>query len=379
MQQRINRAFHFFSQQHYQHACSVVKKALYIIIPIQIVFYLWLMYMHMPLGRDAWAYLGAARAIAIGGDPYTADFARYLPEASVAPPPYLYPPLLAILLLPLTKLPFDVAIGLWIAIVIITVLALIGLLSSLVGWRVAFIAVLGFLPTWRTVWDGQINALIAILLTLVIVDLRYTRTGRAGIWLSIGALIKIIPGFGLAMLAVRHAWRSLFVAVILSLGVILVTLPIVPLTIWYKGLFFAITNPRSAPWTNSWTIMLSNFPAPLEEFTPLLLTVIVVIILLARTPKLPLFLALAAAYLLPLLVARTVWEHHAVMILPALAILWQWNQRGRTLATVTWLAITLFGGLMMTLTLTVCWVACCWPQLLLDQPSEQIIERKAEA
>jgi len=379
MQQRINSAFHFFSQQHYQHAWSVIKKALYIIIPIQIVFYLWLMYMHMPLGRDAWAYVGAARAIAIGDDPYAADFARYLPEASVDPPPYLYPPLLAILFLPLTNLSFDEAIGLWIVMIIVMVIVLIGLLHLLVGWRVASIAVLGFLPTWRTVWDGQINALIAILLMLVILELRCARMGRAGVGLSVGALIKIIPGIGLAVLAVRYTWRSLLAAAGISLGVILVTFPIVPVEIWYKGLFFAMAHPRSAPWTNSWAIMLSHVPAPLGEIAPLLLAVTVVIILLVRTPKLPLFLALAAAYLLPLLVASTVWEHHAVMILPALAILWQWNQRGRTLATVTWLAITLFGGLMMTLTLTVCWVACCWPQLLLEQQSETIIERKAEA
>jgi hypothetical protein len=38
--------------------------------------------------------------------------------------------------------------------------------------------------------------------------------------------------------------------------------------------------------------------------------------------------------------------------------------RGAWLAVITWLAIAFGGGLLLTLLLTLCWMACCWPRLL---------------
>src|SRR5262245_48455862 len=60
---------------------------------------------HRSYGYDFASYLASASALVDGGDPYhTAS--RF---------PYIYPLFLAFVLVPLTKVPYDVAVALWFA------------------------------------------------------------------------------------------------------------------------------------------------------------------------------------------------------------------------------------------------------------------------
>jgi hypothetical protein len=45
-------------------------------------------------------------------------------------------------------------------------------------------------------------------------------------------------------------------------------------------------------------------------------------------------------------------------------VIYSQSTRGAWLAVATWLVIAFGGGLLLTLLLTLCWVACCWPHLL---------------
>ncbi len=344
---------------------AMAKVALAIVLPLQVVAYLFLLQATMPLGRDAWAYIGAARAIAAGGDPYTLDIGRYVPEATVPAPPYIYPPLLAILLIPLIQLPFPIAMSVWQVIIALATLALIVLLRHLVGWKVALIAVLAFTPTWRSWWDGQVNAILAALMTLALLALRRDAATRAGIWLALGGAIKIMPGVAFVSLLARRVWRSVVAGGALMLGVVVITLPLASWETWGNGMIAALTTPRPNSWVSSWGALASLLPGDIGILAPIALGTTMLAITFVRAPKTTLPLALAAAYILPLLVARTVWEHHAVTVLPALAVLWNWNARGRGLAFVAWLLMALFSGFAMTLALTICWLACCWPRVMI--------------
>src|SRR3954454_5151040 len=106
----------------------------------------------LPLGTDALAYIAAGRAVAAGADPALVNPNGFMPEIPQEVGAYLYPPLLAILCVPLGMVPLTLALKLWLVLVGTTVLLLIYVLHMLVGWRVAAVAVACFLPTWESVW-----------------------------------------------------------------------------------------------------------------------------------------------------------------------------------------------------------------------------------
>jgi alpha-1,2-mannosyltransferase len=309
----------------------------------------------VPFGRDAWAYYAAAQAIAAGGDPYAA--------APIAPtaPPYLYPPLLALLLAPLALLPLDALALVWQTIVLLSLLTLIPLLRPFLGWRTAAIAVLCFLPTWQTFYDGQINGIIAILLVAAVLGVQRGAHGQAGAALALGALLKITPITTLLVLTAQRNWRAVAAAVMTVIAVVGVTLPIVGVQAWLDGSISAVQSERADAGLRSLSSIVYTVSGSASVVPMLGVAVPIILITLWRSRHIPLSLALAAGILIPLLIARIVWEHHAVMALPALALLWAWHERTRALATGAWLIITLFGGIGMPLALTACWLACLWP------------------
>ncbi len=328
----------------------------------------------LPVGYDARAYLAAARAVRAGHDPVDPQTAMLLPELGVQTqdgrppvPAYLYPPLLALLLIPFTALPIDTALAIWVMLVAVLMLLLIPLLSRFAGWPIAALAVLGFAQAWVTVRMGQINGIVALLMTLALLDLRRGRSEWTGGWLAAGALLKITPAISLATFLVRREWRVVLAGATLALVVIAATLPITGAGTWMRGVLFAVTQSWTARGLLSWTALLQRAlgrPGLLLGFPVMALFLGLTFV---RARRVPALLAMAAAFILPLLIARITWEHHAVMALPALAVLWQIGGRARLIASGTWLLITLAGGLALPVGLTLCWAACCWPEYLLGR------------
>jgi hypothetical protein len=318
----------------------------------------------LPLGGDARSYIAAARALQQGHVPMGENVASFLPEAGPDIPVYLYPPFLALILLPLAPLAYPTAMAIWLIIVLAATLALIPLLRPLVGWAAASIGVLFFLPTWQSLWLGQVNALLAVTLALALLACLRGQEARVGLSLVLGAFLKVTPVIALLVLARRGRWRVISSACALTLAVVLLSLPFVSLEAWYSGSLYALTSTWTLPQLVSWTAILRRYPGLVGTAGPLVLSTLMLAVTLIRSRNGDMLLALAGAYILPLLISGIVWQYQALVVLPALAVLWRHSGRGRMITFVTWLAITLLGGVWQPILLTLCWVGCCWPQLL---------------
>jgi hypothetical protein len=318
----------------------------------------------LSLGGDANAYLAAARAISYGETPVGENGARFLPEAKVGIPPYLYPPLLALVLIPLASLPYPVAMFVWLTLVLATTVLLIYVLRPLVGWAVAAISVLFFLPTWESLWLGQINVLIAVLLAVMIRMNDLRQDSHLGVALALGTLLKITPVLSIMILVAHHRWRSIWIAALTLISAVILSLPLVSLDTWYQGSLYALRSTATSPLFLSWTALLQRQPGLISTIGPPIIIVSMLTITAWRGRSTSLRLGLAAASLLPLLISSIIWHYTAILALPALALLWQYNMRGRLIALITWTIISLLGGAWQPVMLSVCWCVCCWPQLL---------------
>jgi hypothetical protein len=334
-----------------------------------LVFRIWsvLSFAHgkLPFGYDSYSYLTAAQAIAQGTDPVGINLNPYAPKATFQVAEYLYPPLLAVSLIPLAALPIDVGVTLWLGIVALTTIAVIAVLRRWLSWWLAAGAVVLFLPTWESLWLGQINAAIAVLGGLALLEAQ-NRSARSGVWLALGALIKIMPGVGIAVLVVQRRWRAVGLAAIVGFGCVLLTLPFVSLEMWLHGFVYAARHGQYTDDQVSWTALLRALPGMGQVLGPLLLAGTIVGITLWRARQSDLVMALSAAWIVPLLIGTVIWEEQMIIVLPVLALLWQTSRRGRMLAAATWLSITLIGGWSVPAVLTICWLFCCWSHALSD-------------
>lgn len=331
-----------------------------------------------PPGYDAWSYIGAGRALLHNQSPVGVDLGVFMPDAALAwhgnvlpVGAYLYPPLLALLHAPLAMLSFNTALTIWMGIVALSAVVLIWALQQIVGWRVALIGCLGFAPLWSSLWLGQINPLIALLLALAVVAVRREQHTRAGEWLALGALLKVTPAVSLLLLVQRRQWRSVRGAALIVASVVLFALPLTGPLDWIAGGATALRQTFDSQALVSLTAYTFRLAPGYREAATWALMLGMLAITWLRARHTPLQIALAATVLLPLLIARITWDHHMVMALPALAIMWTWSQRGRVVAASAWLALTISGGPVIPLVVTLCWVACCWPTLLTDRPTDR--------
>ncbi|HEU5090341.1 MAG TPA: glycosyltransferase family 87 protein, partial [Roseiflexaceae bacterium] len=248
--------------------------------------------------------------------------------------------------------------------VLTTTLALIPLLRPLVGWPIAIVGVLFFLPTWESLWLGQINAAVAICTTITLLAVQRKQDVAAGVALAIGTLLKITPGLLIPILVMQRRWRTFVAAVITGLLAVLLSLPAVPIALWWSGSLLALTSNWTSPLLLSWTAMLRQIGGALGTFGPPALGIAMIAMTLWRSRTITLQNALTAMILLPLLISGIVWHYTAIVALPAFAVLWQQGRQARLLAAISWVAITLVGGSLQPIMLSLCWVISCWPQLL---------------
>jgi hypothetical protein len=149
-------------------------------------------------GTDFRAYLEAAEALRAGHDPYAGVH------------PYLYPPLLAVVLVPLTFLPSAAAAWVWAAGSAAALAASAGFVAR-GSPRVLLLALL-FAPFAATQWNLQANAFV--LLLLVLARDRLDRGFEAGGGALLGLSVALKP-FGLlaaAALILAGRWRAALAA-----------------------------------------------------------------------------------------------------------------------------------------------------------------------
>ncbi|MEI7770216.1 MAG: glycosyltransferase family 87 protein [Chloroflexales bacterium] len=352
------------STQQRTHLRAVAVAGLLIMCGLHIVLVISSAAAVLPLGGDANAYLAAARAITHGQLPVGENGTPFLPEAGAGIPPYLYPPFLALALVPLASLPYPAALYLWLILVATTTVFLIYLLRPLVGWAAAIIGVLFFLPTWESLWLGQINALVAVLITGMLRENGRRRAGTLGVALALGTLLKVTPVLAALIFVAHRRWRSIGVAALTLTGVVILSLPLVSLDAWYSGSLYALRSAERSSLFLSWTAILRNQPGQASLIGPPVLIISTLIITAWRSRCISFRFGLAATAILPLLISSIIWHYTAILALPALAVLWQHNPRARLIALTTWAFIALIGGVWQPVMLSLCWCVCCWPRLL---------------
>ncbi len=180
-------------------------------------------------GIDFKAYYIAADMLGAGKDFYDVELqtqevlARGLPLNESF---YIYPPLLAICFLPLTTLPMQSAAQLWffinlilygLSLVLIARVLELSRLSRMLPllWILAFL----FPPALFTLYKGQVNIVILLLLALTYWLYRKRLQIMAGFALGLAAMIKIIP----VCLLLYFLWKRRYLLSLAAIGTIVVT------------------------------------------------------------------------------------------------------------------------------------------------------------
>ena len=180
-------------------------------------------------GDDFAVYWQGAVTLATGGDPYAWLLGQDEPFK------YVYPPLLALMLAPLTQvMDYGTARWLWLtfsALCLFAGLALAWRVSGL-QWRrdgTALLLVLGFyvlLPeTTKALALGQVSPQLLLVAAGAYAALRGGCPVLAGAVVAIGAYLKVFPALLGGFFLLRAHWRALGAAVTFGLALVALTLP----------------------------------------------------------------------------------------------------------------------------------------------------------
>jgi len=142
--------------------------------------------------------------------------------------PYVYPPLQAVLLIPLASLSFPQAALAWYWINILLLVLCISILSWLLGstprpWNYAIVVFLvaASEPVTRTLTAGQMNIALLLLLCLSFFLLKKDYPVLAGLALGLAAALKVFPALLILMLFWRRRRRAGMAALLGALGLTL--------------------------------------------------------------------------------------------------------------------------------------------------------------
>jgi len=173
------------------------------------------------LQADFAAFYTAGQAVSEGFSPYRTYPEREPPLwdglATHRTSRFLYPPLFASLMAPLTRLPYHVAKNLWMAASLIAVAAALVVLSRALKKRMPWEAVVGlaaFVAVFRPVLDhlerGQVDAFVLLATSLALAPLVSEGRDRftSGLWLALGTALKPNIGGLVAFLLLRRRWRA---------------------------------------------------------------------------------------------------------------------------------------------------------------------------
>lgn len=158
-------------------------------------------------------YLWAAHQIAIGGDPYGNFVRTHVPWDWSLNSGYIYPPLFAAALVPLTWLGNDLAVRIWILLIQAAVVGSVVIIYSGIGRprraeMLTLVAVLAtFFPLINTIWTGAMNAIVLLLLAAAFAAWRHHRDAIGGLLVGVAALFKVFPVALLPYFAWRRDWR----------------------------------------------------------------------------------------------------------------------------------------------------------------------------
>lgn len=255
--------------------------------------------------------------------------------------PFTYPPVAAVLAVPLALLPLRVDGLLWILAVFAVLAWSLRLLLVPVLARVrthhprceplvlpaAFVGATYLLPVHQQLRFGQVGM---FLLGLVLLDLLTPRTGRfRGVLVGVATAIKLTPGLYIVAFLAARKWREAAMTTAGFLGVVGLTWLIAPGTsrsYWTDNLFHAGRlgdNASPANQSLRGVLLRTGLTGTGGELALLAATVVVGGAGLYVTTKAwrsgDELLAVGVAGLLSCLLSPVAWTHHYVYLLPLLA------------------------------------------------------------
>jgi len=271
----------------------------------------------------AWAWRDGADIFT----PLTELSARYFPlptEQFAHPSPH--PPVLALLAIPLTCLPFPVVATLWLAFNLFLLLTV----GRWLGFSVSGSLALALWPPLLSVLSiGQFELAV---LVLAMLGWRAAAAGRdwhAGLWLGVAAAIKVYPVLFVVPYAARRRWRvALAAAAVILVGQVgnLVAAGGSGFLRYYGDILPAVSHFYMHTVLNSspYAALLRLFGGP-SDVTPLIHAPAVVVPL-AMLVSLSSCVALAmlepeAAPVAALVGLPAVWNYYAVLALPQIVAL----------------------------------------------------------
>lgn len=161
--------------------------------------------------QDFGAYLRAGHDLLAGRPLYDAFLHHPFPDPTLRPA-YIYPPVFALLVAPLTLLPSAAAGAIWL---VINQAALAGSIAMVLAWRrpgraaaiAVVVATVTFYPLWIDITQGQANLLILFLVTAGMLGVLSGRP-RAAAALGVAAAFKLTPALLLGWLLVERRFRD---------------------------------------------------------------------------------------------------------------------------------------------------------------------------
>ncbi|NLG56680.1 MAG: DUF2029 domain-containing protein [Rhodococcus sp.] len=281
-------------------------------------------------GMDLFVYRDGSWIIQNGFPLYTAPITSGLL--------YTYTPFSALVFIPIEKIPPAWSLGVWLAINVAVLIAVVALCWRLLGYRLtpyllvvsaAIAAGCMFLePVRTTLFYGQINL---VLMLLVVWD--FSRAPRAklrGVGVGIAAGIKLTPAYFVAVFAVVGQWRSAVVATVTFAATIAgawLILPSDSRQYWTETFF---NSERIAPdghpsnqSVRGVIAHLTGAAAPVWLWLAVAIPVFVVsmVIVAAAYRSGDRLLALSIAGLTSPMVSPFSWSHHWVWFVPFLVYL----------------------------------------------------------
>ena len=318
---------------------------------------------------DLEVYRFGVQAWLSGGDMYGT-----LPETSDhITLPFIYPPFAALVLVPLTVVPWTAA---WIGLLALSTAAL-GITFSVVtrrlwpsaGWggalSVASIALpLSLLvqpgkpidfslpaphipafalePVMQTLEFGQINL---ILMALVTVDVLAVHPRWRGVLIGIAAAIKLTPAAFVLYFLLRRDYRAAAIAAIscaVATGLAFLVAPGPSWTFWLDNPAGGVSgSPFFTNQTFQAVLVRAGVEGTLKTVLWLVLSAGLLVLAIPAIRRAPAPLALVATAGVALLVSPTSWSHHWVWVAPALLVAAASAWRARSLV---WLAITVLSA-----------------------------------
>jgi hypothetical protein len=170
---------------------------------------------HAPRTDDFQDYLFAAQQLASGGDPYANFIRSHVPWDWSLSSGYLYPPAFAVILIPLTWVPNDLAVRIWLLVIQAAVAASLLIVYRVIGRPrrgelLCLAAVMTtFFPLSSTVLTGSMNSLLLLLLTGAWAGWQRRKDVLSGVLVGGAAVFKLFPLALLPYLAWRRHWKLL--------------------------------------------------------------------------------------------------------------------------------------------------------------------------